>query len=231
MIDKDRILYEDNHLIVINKRCGELSQADKSGDICLIDEVKAYLKKTYSKPGNVYLGLPHRLDRPTSGCLLFCKTEKALSRMNEAFRKGEVDKTYWAIVDRCPKKEEGRLVHFLVRECESNKSRAYEREVKGSQRAELVYRVLAKSDRYTLLSIELLTGRHHQIRSQLQAEGIHIKGDLKYGADRSNRDGGICLHSRELSFIHPVRKERLVIKAPVPNDRLWEYFEKNAEQE
>ncbi len=224
---KDRILYEDNHLIVINKRPGELVQGDETGDITLADMVKEYLKVTYSKPGNVYLGIPHRLDRPTSGIVVYAKTEKALIRLNDAFRGSDVKKTYWAVVDNCPRESEGTLVHYIVRDPRNNTSRAYPKEVKGSKIAKLSYRVLGKSDRYFLLEIDLHTGRHHQIRAQLAAIGCHIKGDLKYGFARSNPDGGIHLHARRIRFIHPVRKEPLDIVAAPPKDPVWDYFAKN----
>ena len=223
MID-DRILYEDNHLIAINKMPGELSQGDKTGDLSLIDDVKDYLRRKYDKKGNVYLGLPHRLDRPTSGVILFAKTDKALSRLSDSFRKGEVDKTYYAVVLERPQKSEDRLIHYLVRDEKRNISIAYPREVRGSQKAILSYSLIDESEKYFLLSVNLETGRHHQIRSQLKAIGLHIKGDLKYGAPRSNRDGGICLHSRRISLIHPVRKEPLEIIAPLPDDDIWKVF-------
>lgn len=221
---EDRILYEDNHLIVVNKLCGELTQGDSTGDVTLADDIKAYLKERYGKPGNVYLGIPHRLDRPTSGVMVYTKTEKALIRLNESFRGDDVDKTYWAITDALPPQQEGRLVHYLVRDSVANKSTAFRKEVKGSKRAELEYRVLASSERYHLVEIHLVTGRHHQIRAQLKAVGVHIKGDLKYGAPRSNPDGGISLHARRISFTHPVRKQRLTITADPPHDQLWDYF-------
>ncbi len=223
MID-DRILYEDNHLIAINKMPGELSQGDKTGDLSLIDDVKDYLRRKYDKKGNVYLGLPHRLDRPTSGVILFAKTDKALSRLSDSFRKGEVDKTYYAVVLERPQKSEDRLIHYLVRDEKRNISIAYPREVRGSQKSILSYSLIDESEKYFLLSVNLETGRHHQIRSQLKAIGLHIKGDLKYGAPRSNRDGGICLHSRRISLIHPVRKEPLEIIAPLPDDDIWKVF-------
>lgn len=223
MID-DRILYEDNHLIAINKLPGELSQGDKTGDLSLIDDVKDYLRRRYDKKGNVYLGLPHRLDRPTSGVILFAKTDKALSRLSDSFRKGDVDKTYYAVVLERPQKSEDRLIHYLVRDEKRNISIAYPREVRGSQKAILSYSLIDESEKYFLLSVNLETGRHHQIRSQLKAIGLHIKGDLKYGAPRSNRDGGICLHSRRISMIHPVRKEPLEIIAPLPDDDIWKVF-------
>lgn len=221
---EDRILYEDNHLVVVDKMCGELSQGDDTGDQTLADAVKAYLKRKYSKPGNVYLGIPHRLDRPTSGVMVYARTEKALVRLNEAFRTDDVSKTYWAIVDRLPPKDSDTLTHYIVRDSQANKSTAYMKEVKGSKKAVLKYTLLASSERYHLLGIELYTGRHHQIRAQLKAIGLHIKGDLKYGFPRSNPDGGICLHARRIEFTHPVRKERLTIVAPPPRDALWDWF-------
>ena len=220
----DRVLYEDNHLIAINKLAGELVQGDESGDRTLADDVKAYLKEKYNKPGNVYLGIPHRLDRPTSGIVVYCKTDKALSRMTALFRTSDVKKTYWAIVDRKPEKEEGELVHYITRDAANNKSIASNKERKGSKIAKLSYKVLASSDNYHLLEIDLHTGRHHQIRAQLAALGIHIKGDLKYGAQRSNPDGGICLHARHIAFTHPVKKERIDITADPPKNTLWDYF-------
>lgn len=224
MLNKDNILYEDNHLIIVNKMPGELVQGDESGDRTLADDVKDYLRVTYNKKGNVYLGIPHRLDRPTSGIVVYAKTDKALIRLNEMFRSSSVKKIYWAVVDRKPLKDEGELVHYIVRNSETNKSIAYNKEVKGSKVARLSYKVLASSDRYHLIEIFLHTGRHHQIRAQLKAIGVHIKGDLKYGAERSNSDGGISLHARKVSFIHPVKKEELTVTAPPPKDKLWSYF-------
>lgn len=223
MIDS-RILYEDNHLIAINKLAGELSQGDKTGDVSMIDDVKDYLKRKYDKKGNVYLGLPHRLDRPTSGVILFAKTDKALSRLSDLFRKGEVEKNYYAITLEKPREEEERLINYIVRDERRNISISYVRQVRESQKAILTYRLIAESERYYLLDVKLETGRHHQIRSQLKAIGLHIKGDLKYGAPRSNRDGGICLHSRRISFIHPVRKEPVEIIAPLPDGDIWPIF-------
>ena len=220
----DRVLYEDNHLIAINKEAGELVQGDESGDRTLADEVKDYLKRKYNKPGNVFLGIPHRLDRPTTGIVIYARTDKALSRMTALFRTSDVKKTYWAIVDRCPEKKEGEIVHYIVRNAANNKSFAYSKEKPGSKIARLSYRVLASSDNYHLLEIDLHTGRHHQIRAQLAALGIHIKGDLKYGAARSNPDGGICLHARRVTFTHPVKKEPVDIIAPPPGNTLWAYF-------
>jgi Pseudouridylate synthases, 23S RNA-specific len=220
-----RVLYEDNHLIVINKRCGELAQGDKTGDVTLADEVKLYLKEKYNKPGNVYLGIPHRLDRPTSGIMVYARTEKALIRLNEAFKGSDVKKTYWAVVDNLPNRSEATLVHYVVRDAVRNKTVAYPIEKKGSKVAKLDYRLLGSSDKYHLLEIQLHTGRHHQIRAQLAAIGLHIKGDLKYGFPRSNPDGGIHLHARKIVFMHPVKKEEVTIVAPVPDDPVWKYFE------
>lgn len=225
-----RVLYEDNHIIIVNKNPGEIVQADKTGDSTLMDTVKAYLKEKHQKPGNVFLGLPHRLDRPTSGIVVLAKTDKALSRLNEMFRTGKVDKIYWAVTDRPLSEEKGTLVHYLYRDAQKNKSFAYPSpHVRGHresdlQEARLEYETLARSDRYTLLKIRLLTGRHHQIRAQLAACNVHIKGDLKYGFPRSNPDGGICLHSREVSFVHPVSGKDICVTAPVPDDRIWSFF-------
>lgn len=219
-----RIIYEDNHLIVINKEVGELVQNDKTGDISLADKVREYLKERYDKKGNVYLGIPHRLDRPTSGIVIYTKTEKALIRMNEAFKENKVKKTYWAIVDKKPNKNSGELIHYIVRDTQNNKSYAYKKEQKNSKIARLSYSLISSSDHYFLLEIDLHTGRHHQIRAQLAALGLHIKGDLKYGAARSNRDGGISLHARKVKFIHPVKKEELLLIAPPPENSLWSSF-------
>ena len=223
---KSRILYEDNHLIIINKLPGELVQGDETGDITLADKVKEYLKITYNKPGNVYLGIPHRLDRPTSGIVVYAKTEKALVRLNEAFKGSSVKKTYWAVVDNMPKKTESTLIHYIVRNSANNKSVAYPKEIKGSKLAKLDYRLIVSSDKYYLIEIALHTGRHHQIRAQLAAIGLHIKGDLKYGFPRSNPDGGIHLHARKIVFTHPVKKEEITIIAPPPHDSVWDYFAK-----
>ena len=224
MLEKDRILYEDNHLIVVNKKVGELVQGDDTGDRTLADEVKEYLKVTYNKPGNVYLGIPHRLDRPTSGIVVYAKTEKALVRLNEMFRGSGVKKIYWAVVDKLPSRKEATLVHYITRNTENNKSIAFPVEKRGSKIAKLDYSLLASSDNYHLLQVNLHTGRHHQIRAQLAAIGLHIKGDLKYGAARSNPDGGICLHARSISFVHPVKKTEISIVAPPPQDNLWSCF-------
>lgn len=217
-----QILFEDNHLIAINKRCGDLVQGDKTGDKPLNEVVKSYLKEKYQKPGNVYLGVVHRLDRPTSGVLLFSKTSKALSRLNRQFAENKPQKIYWAVVKNAPPKQEDTLIHYLLRKPKINKSFAHLKEVSGSKKGILHYRVIQQLDHYFLLEIQLETGRHHQIRSQLSAIGCPIKGDLKYGAERSNPDGGIHLHARSLSLIHPVQKEEISFVAPVPeNDSLW----------
>ena len=216
------VLYEDNHLIVVNKTCSEIVQGDKTGDTPLSEIVKQWLKEKYNKPGNVFTGVIHRLDRPVSGAVVFAKTDKALGRMNALFREGEVKKTYWAIVKNRPPQTEGELVHYLVRNEKQNKSYANDNEKQGAQKAVLSYRLIAQSERYFLLEIDLKTGRHHQIRCQLAKMGCPVKGDLKYGFDRSNSDGGISLHAREISFIHPVSKEPITITAPVPDDKLWE---------
>lgn len=218
------VLYEDNHIIVVNKSASEIVQGDKTGDVPLSDMVKAYLKDKYQKPGNVFVGVTHRLDRPVSGLVVFAKTSKALSRLNEMFRVGQVQKTYWAIVKNEPKQSEAELVHWLVRNEKLNKSYAYEREVKDAKKAVLRYRMIGRSDNYSLLEVELMTGRHHQIRCQLSKMGCPIKGDLKYGSPRSNPDGSICLHARRISFVHPVSKELIELEAPLPEDKLWHCF-------
>ena len=219
------ILYEDNHIIVINKRAGEIVQGDKTGDASLCDTLKQFLKEKYNKPGNVFVGLPHRLDRPVSGIVIFAKTSKALERLNEMFRDGKVDKRYWAITKELPDDHEKELTHWIVRNEKMNKSFAHNKEVKNSKKAILRYKVKASSRMYNLIEVELLTGRHHQIRCQLAAIGCPIKGDLKYGAKRSNPDGSISLHARSVEFIHPVSKETIKITAPVPQDSLWQSFE------
>ncbi len=216
-----QILYEDNHLIVINKKVGDIVQGDKTGDAPLSEIIKEYLKVKYDKPGNVYLGVVHRLDRPTSGIVLFAKTSKALPRLNKLFAEGKTKKTYWAIVKKSPDSEKGILTHWLVRNPKQNKSYAHKKEVPNSKKAILEYKTLKKLDNYSLLEIDLKTGRHHQIRAQLAAIGCFIKGDLKYGADRSNKNGGIHLHARSLEFEHPVKKENIQILAGPPNDPIW----------
>lgn len=221
---KDRILFEDNHLFVVNKLPSEIVQGDKTGDIPLLDHCKAYIKEVYDKPFNVYLGLVHRIDRPVSGAVIFAKTSKALSRLNEQIRDQQIQKTYWAIVKNRPEKEEGHLVHYLIKNEKNNKSTAYESEKKGTKRAELKYKLINESKDYFLLEVDLLTGRHHQIRVQLAKIGCPIKGDLKYGFDRSNKDKSISLHARYLSFKHPTTKELLKITADPIEDPLWNYF-------
>jgi 23S rRNA pseudouridine1911/1915/1917 synthase len=222
---KMEILYEDNHIIIVNKSPREIVQGDKTGDKPLVDMVKDYLKEKYHKPGNVFCGVVHRLDRPTSGIVVFAKTSKALARLNEMFKKGEVDKTYWAIVKDLPPQDEGTLVHFLIKNQKNNKSVAYDTEKLGSKKAVLHYKLVGRSQRYYLLEVKLETGRHHQIRCQLAKIGLPIRGDLKYGAQRSNPDGSISLHARNISFVHPVSKKMIDITAPVPDDPLWKAFE------
>ena len=220
-----KVLYEDNHIIVINKAAGEIVQGDKTGDESLCDTMKMYLKEKYAKPGNVFIGLPHRLDRPVSGIVVFAKTSKALERLNRMFSEGNVKKIYWALTKGVPTPEEGELVSWILRNEKMNKSFSYPKEVKGSKRAVLHYRLAAASQNYNLIEVELKTGRHHQIRCQLSSIGCPIKGDLKYGAQRSNPDGSISLHARYIEFIHPVSKELIAITAPLPDDRLWQSFE------
>ena len=220
-IDNLQVLFEDNHLIIINKRPGDIVQGDKTGDQPLSDTVKAYLKIKHNKPGNVYLGVVHRLDRPTSGIVVFAKTSKALPRLNKMFAEKDAKKTYWAIVKNNPKEPEKRLVHWMKRNTKQNKSYANIKEVPDSKKAMLTYKTIKKLNHYFLLQIDLETGRHHQIRSQLSAIGSPIKGDLKYGFNRSNDDGSIHLHARKLRLTHPVKKEPLEIIAPPPNDPIW----------
>ena len=217
------VLYEDNHIIAVNKTCNEIVQGDKTGDTPLSETVKAYIKVKYNKPGEVFLGVTHRLDRPTSGVVLFARTSKALTRLNEMFKSHEqIRKTYWAIVQGAPKQAEGRLENWLTRNEQLNKSFIAKPGAKEAKQAVLTYKTLVKGEHYTLLEINLETGRHHQIRCQLAAIGCPVKGDLKYGAKRSNPDGGICLHARQIAFIHPVSQEPVCITAPVPDDRLWQ---------
>ena len=221
------VLYEDNHIIVVNKQSGEIVQGDKTGDTPLSDIVKTYLKEKYNKPGNVFLGVVHRLDRPVSGVVLFAKTSKALPRLNKLFAEHEkVKKTYWAIVGKKPQQENGTLTHWLTRNERTNTAKAYDHEVPNSKKAILDYQLVATSERYFLLEIQLHTGRHHQIRCQLAKMGCPIKGDLKYGAPRSNPDGSICLHARHLELEHPVTHETLSITSPVPKNALWQAFAK-----
>ena len=216
-----KVIYEDNHIIIVSKESGEIVQGDKTGDQPLSETVKQYLKTKYNKPGNVFVGVVHRLDRPVSGLVTFAKTSKALSRLNEMFRNGDVHKTYWALTRNCPPAESGRLVHWLRRNEQQNKSYASDREVPGSKKAVLDYRVIGRTDNYTLIEVKLLTGRHHQIRCQLAAMGCPIKGDLKYGARRSNPDGSISLLSRKVEFVHPVSKILIQAEAPLPDERSW----------
>lgn len=224
-----KVVYEDNHIIIVNKHSGEIVQGDKTGDKPLSDTVKEYIKQKYNKPGNVFLGVVHRLDRPVSGLVVFAKTSKALSRLNDMFRTGDVHKTYWAIVKRRDIAMEGTLTDWLTRNERQNKSYAHQREVPGAKKAVLKYKVRAVADNYMLIEVTLLTGRHHQIRCQLAHMGCPIKGDLKYGAPRSNPDGSISLLSRRVEFVHPVSKENIVAYADVPDDRLWHDLSANAE--
>jgi 23S rRNA pseudouridine1911/1915/1917 synthase len=216
-----QVLHEDNHIIAINKRVGDIVQGDKTGDQSLSDVVKGYLKEKYNKPGEVFLGVVHRLDRPTTGIVVFAKTSKALTRLNESFKKRETQKTYWAVVKNQPPKETDTLVHFLKRNSKNNTSKAHSKEVPDSKKASLTYKIIKKLDNYFVLEIDLHTGRHHQIRAQLQAIGCPIKGDLKYGFDRSNPDGGIHLHAKKLIVNHPVTREDLYLEAIPPNEVIW----------
>ena len=217
-----QVLYEDNHLIIVYKEAGEIVQADKSGDIPLSEIVKQWLKAKYNKPGNVFLGVVHRLDRPVSGLVIFAKTSKALTRLNNLFRNGEIHKTYWAIVTRPPFEPEATLTDWLVRNERQNKSYAYNHQVPTSKKSILHYKVINQTDHYTLLEVNLMTGRHHQIRCQLSNMDCPIKGDLKYGAPRSNPDGGISLLSHRVEFVHPVSKETICVESPLPKDNLWQ---------
>ncbi|MBN1410431.1 MAG: RluA family pseudouridine synthase [Spirochaetales bacterium] len=227
MIGKDKILYEDNHLLAVNKEPGEIVQGDKTGDTPLLDILKEFIRVRDMKPGNVFLGLPHRLDRPASGVVLFAKTSKGLSRLNEMFRTNQVKKIYWAVVQEKPDKDADKLVHYLSRNQDKNKSFVKAQPEKNAQKAVLSYRVLASSQRYHLLEVTLETGRHHQIRAQLSHIGSPIKGDLKYGYARSNKNGGIHLHARKIELMHPVKKTRIVITAPLPEDPVWDLFKRS----
>ncbi len=220
-----KVIYEDNHIIVVSKTASEIVQGDKTGDTPLSELVKHYLKEKYNKPGNVFIGVTHRLDRPVSGLVVFAKTSKALARLNEMFNNGDVHKTYWAIVKNCPQETEATLEHYLVRNEKQNKSYAYDREKPGAKKAILHYKLIGHSENYFLLEVDLKTGRHHQIRCQLAKIGCPIKGDLKYGFPRSNPDGSICLHARRVSFIHPVSKELIELEAPLPEGNLWKGFQ------
>ena len=217
-----QILHEDNHIIIINKRVGDIVQGDKTGDKPLSEVVKEYIKEKYNKPGEVFLGVIHRLDRPTTGIVVFAKTSKALTRLNESFKNRETKKIYWAVVKNMPPKSNDTLTHFLKRNPKNNTSKAHNKEVPESKKASLEYTIFKKLDNYIGLEIQLHTGRHHQIRAQLAAIGCPIKGDLKYGFDRSNSDGGIHLHARQLEFIHPVTKEVIHLTATTPKDVIWD---------
>lgn len=218
------VLYEDNHIIIVNKRTSDLVQGDSSGDEPLDAVVKQYIRERYKKPGDVFLGVVHRLDRPVSGCVVYARTSKALTRLSELFRTREVKKSYWAIVTERPPAEEGELRNFLKKNESQNKSYVYDKEVKGSKEAILSYRIIGRSSSFYLLEIDLQTGRHHQIRAQLAAAGCPVRGDLKYGSKRSNEGGGISLHARRISFIHPVKKEEVTVEAPLPEDKVWRLF-------
>jgi 23S rRNA pseudouridine1911/1915/1917 synthase len=224
---KDRILYEDNHVIIVNKVPSEIVQGDKTGDQPLSELLKEYVKKKYDKPGNVFMGVVHRIDRPVSGAIVFARTSKALERFNQMLQDRALKKKYWAVVKNPPPKEQDTLIHYLKKNEKQNKSYVYDKEVPGSKRAELNYQLIGKSNDYYLIEVELITGRHHQIRAQLAAIGCMIKGDLKYGYSRSNPDGSIHLHAREVHFVHPVQNTQIDIIAPVPKDNLWLYFEDN----
>ena len=217
-----QVLYEDNHIIIVNKRAGDIVQGDKTGDKPLSEVVKEFIKDKYNKPGNVYLGVTHRLDRPTTGIVVFAKTSKVLPRLNKLFSDKKVNKTYWAVVKQIPEKEKDTLVNWLKKNHKNNKSTAYSHEIKDSKKAVLRYEIIKQLNNYFLLEINLETGRHHQIRCQLSSIGSPIKGDLKYGFDRSNKDASIHLHSRKIEFIHPVSKEKISVVAPTPKDSIWD---------
>ncbi|MFI5344683.1 MAG: RluA family pseudouridine synthase [Chlamydiales bacterium] len=230
-LDPSAILYEDNHLIVINKKAGEIVQGDITGDLPLNEMLKQYVKTKYNKPGEVYLGVPHRIDRPTSGIVMFCRNSRSLERINQMFKDKTIKKTYWAVVKNQPPEEADTLIHWVKKKEQQNKTYSYDKEVDGSLYAELDYKIISESDYYYLLEINLKTGRHHQIRSQLAKIGCPIKGDVKYGFDRPNQDGSIHLHARKISFIHPMKKELIELTAPVPDEPLWKYFEKKLMEE
>jgi len=223
------VLFEDNHIIAVNKHPSDIVQGDKTGDTPLSDFVKQYIKEKYNKPGDVFVGTVHRIDRPVSGIVLFAKTSKALTRLNQMFQTKEIQKTYWAVVKNKPKNIIGTLVHYLRKNEQKNMSKAFEKETPGALRSELEYELICSSDNYQLLEVKPHTGRHHQIRVQLSSMGCPIKGDLKYGFDRSNKDKSIHLHARKVEFIHPVKKEAIVIIAPPPNEVLWNEFVKRVE--
>lgn len=223
------VLHEDNHVIVVNKRPSDIVQGDKTGDVTMPDQIKEFLRVKYNKPGNIFCGVVHRLDRPTSGAVVFAKTSKALSRLNEQFREKDTQKIYWAVVEKAPKEKSGTLQHYLLKNEKQNKAYVHEKEVPGAKKAVLDYKLIGQSDKYYLIEVTLHTGRHHQIRAQLAHIGCIIKGDLKYGAKRSNPDGSIHLHARHLEFVHPTTKEKIKITAPVPDETLWKWMEKNCE--
>lgn len=226
MFSPDDILYEDNHLLIVNKHCGDLVQPDPSGESALEDQIKAFIKARDAKPGEVFLGVVHRIDRPVSGAVLFAKTSKALVRLNEMIREGRIRKVYWALTENRPEAESGELRHYILRDGRTNRSKAFDAPRPEAKEARLKYRMAGAGTRYTLLEVELLTGRHHQIRAQLSKIGCPIRGDLKYGAKRSLPGGGISLHSRQVAFDHPVRHEQVEVTAPVPaGDNLWACFE------
>jgi 23S rRNA pseudouridine1911/1915/1917 synthase len=216
-----QVLFEDNHIVIVNKRSGDITQGDKTGDKPLSDVVKEYIKEKHSKPGEVFLGVVHRLDRPTSGVIIFARTSKALERLNKMLRDKTINKTYWAVVKEYPKKEKDTLINFLKKNPKNNKSSVYNKEIKDSKKAILHYNVIKKLDNYSLIEIDLETGRHHQIRAQLSFIGFPVKGDLKYGFNRSNKDGSIHLHARKIAFIHPVSKEQVSVIAPTPKEVIW----------
>jgi 23S rRNA pseudouridine1911/1915/1917 synthase len=218
------VLYEDNHIIILNKSISDLVQRDITGDETLAEKLEQYLKKKYDKPGNVFVGIPHRLDRPVSGVVVFAKTSKALTRLSAMFKEKEISKTYWAVVESTPEKPEARLVHYLMRNTKINKSFAYDSPRKYTKESQLEYKVIAQSDKYSLLEINLITGRHHQIRCQLTKIGHPIRGDVKYGFKRPNEDGGINLHARHIHFMHPVKKEEVRVTAPLPKEKVWGIF-------
>lgn len=225
MFQANDILYEDNHILIVNKHAGDLVQSDPDGTEALEDQIKVFIKKRDKKPGDVFLGVVHRIDRPVSGAVMFAKTSKALVRLNEMIRKREIRKFYWAVTEQAPEQTEGTLENYISRDGKTNKAHVHTSPRNDAKQATLNYRLVGGSKNYKLLEVELVTGRHHQIRAQLAAIGCPIKGDLKYGAKRSNPDGGIMLHSRRIEFVHPVRKEPVVVTAPVPeNDSLWQYF-------
>jgi len=228
---KDQILYEDNHIIIVNKLPSQIVQGDKTGDIPLSENLKSYLKAKYHKPGNVFLGVVHRLDRPVSGAVIFARTSKALARLNQMLQSKEIQKTYWAVVKTLPQDSEGHLIHYIIKDEKKNKSFILSKPSKNAKNAELLYRHIASSDKYHLFEINLITGRHHQIRAQLSAIGCPIKGDVKYGFARPNKDLSIHLHARKIEFIHPVKNEKMRFIAPPPSEPLWDYFSRKFQSE